>query len=140
MSDFLLGAALFIGLLLTVGLHRVWAGPTVFDRLVAVALVTANTMVILVLVASLLDRVDTVVDIAIGYALLAFTLPIALGKHFESRRTGEGQPQGADLPAGELASNSGARKGTRAAESTDPSPVTESDDGPAPSGPEVSAP
>jgi multicomponent Na+:H+ antiporter subunit F len=99
MTGFLLGAALSIGGLLTVGLHRVWAGPTVFDRLVAVALVTANTMVILVLVASILDRVDTVVDIAIGYALLAFTLPIALGKHFESRAAGHGQQaRGADVP------------------------------------------
>jgi multicomponent Na+:H+ antiporter subunit F len=85
-TNFLLVAALFIGVLLVVGLHRVWTGPTVFDRLVAVALVTANTMVILVLVAALLDRVAMVVDIALAYALLAFVLPVAIGKHFESRR------------------------------------------------------
>jgi multicomponent Na+:H+ antiporter subunit F len=86
MSTFLLAAALAIGVILVVALYRVWSGPTVFDRLVAVALVTANTVVILVLVAAVLDRVETVVDIAIGYALLAFILPVALGKHFESRR------------------------------------------------------
>jgi multicomponent Na+:H+ antiporter subunit F len=85
-NNFLLAAALFIGVLLVAGLHRVWTGPTVFDRLVAVALVTANTMVILVLVAALLDRVAMVVDIALAYALLAFVLPVAIGKHFESRR------------------------------------------------------
>jgi multicomponent Na+:H+ antiporter subunit F len=85
MTGFLLAAALIIGLLLIVSLHRVWSGPTVFDRLVAVALLTANSLVILVLVASVLDRVETIVDIALAYALLAFTLPIALGKHYESR-------------------------------------------------------
>jgi multicomponent Na+:H+ antiporter subunit F len=85
MSGFMLGAALAIGVMLMFGLHRVWSGPTVFDRLVAVALVTANALVILVLVASILDRMAMVVDIAIAYALLAFTLPIALGKHFETR-------------------------------------------------------
>jgi multicomponent Na+:H+ antiporter subunit F len=84
-SGFLLGSAIAIGVALLFGLHRVWQGPTVFDRLVAVALVTANGLVILVLVASYLDRMAAVVDIAIAYALLAFTLPIALGKHFESR-------------------------------------------------------
>ncbi|MCC5952567.1 MAG: pH regulation protein F [Acidimicrobiia bacterium] len=86
MSGFLLGAALAIGVLLTVALYRVWAGPTVFDRLVSVALVTANSLVILVIVGSYLGRVETVVDIALGYALLTFTFPIALGKHFETKR------------------------------------------------------
>lgn len=89
MSTFFLVVATVIGLLLIVGLHRVWDGPTVFDRLVAVALVTANSLVILVLVSSILGRVDTVVDIAIAYALLAFVLPLALGKYYETH-AGEG--------------------------------------------------
>jgi multicomponent Na+:H+ antiporter subunit F len=89
MNGFLLGVALFIGLLLMVGLHRVWTGPTVFDRLVAVALVTANSLVILIVVASHLGRVGTIIDIAIAYALLAFSLPVALGKHFETRSSGD---------------------------------------------------
>jgi multicomponent Na+:H+ antiporter subunit F len=89
-SAFLLAAALAICVLLVVALYRVWSGPTVFDRLVAVALVTANTVVVLVLVAAVLDRTETIVDIAIGYALLAFILPVALGKHFESRRRARG--------------------------------------------------
>jgi multicomponent Na+:H+ antiporter subunit F len=93
MTGFLLGSAIAIGVMLVFGLHRVWSGPTVFDRLVAVALVTANGLVILVLVASVLDRMAVVVDIAIAYALLTFTLPIALGKHFESRSpTDPGDP------------------------------------------------
>jgi multicomponent Na+:H+ antiporter subunit F len=86
-SAFLLAAALIVGGYMIVALLRVWSGPTVFDRLVAVALVSANALVILILVASYLDRIETVVDIAIAYALLAFTLPIALGKHFETKRT-----------------------------------------------------
>ena len=83
MNTFFLAVAGLIGVLLVIGLHRVWDGPTVFDRLVAVALVTANSLVILILVATVLDRVETVVDIAIAYALLAFTLPLAIGKYYE---------------------------------------------------------
>lgn len=92
MSTFFLVNAFIIGLLLIIGLHRVWDGPTVFDRLVAVALITANSLVILVLVSSVLGRVDTVVDIAIAYALLAFVLPLALGKYYEIH-PGEGVPE-----------------------------------------------
>lgn len=85
MSGFFLAMAAAVALMLMVGLHRVWDGPTVFDRLIAVALVTANTVVILVLVATVAGRVDTVIDISIAYALLAFSLPVALGKHYERR-------------------------------------------------------
>jgi len=89
MTTFLLVVALLIGLLLIVALHRVWSGPTIFDRIVAIALVSANSLVLLVVVAAHLDRLDAVIDVAIAYALLAFTLPIALGKHFERRPPGE---------------------------------------------------
>jgi multicomponent Na+:H+ antiporter subunit F len=93
MTTFLLVAAILVGAMLIVGLHRVWAGPTVFDRLVAVALVTANTLLIVVLVASVIDRIEAIIDIAIAIALLAFTLPVALGKHFETRRSADAEEQ-----------------------------------------------
>jgi multicomponent Na+:H+ antiporter subunit E len=48
MTAFLV-ALLLIGVLIAVGLHRVWFGPTVFDRLVAVALVSVNGVVVIVL-------------------------------------------------------------------------------------------
>jgi multicomponent Na+:H+ antiporter subunit F len=89
MNTFFLVVAFVVGLLLIIGLHRVWDGPTVFDRLVAVALVTANSLVVLVLAATVLGRVETVVDIAVAYALLAFTLPLALGKYYETRSAAE---------------------------------------------------
>jgi multicomponent Na+:H+ antiporter subunit F len=85
MSAFFLVTAMVVAAMLVIALHRVWVGPTVFDRLVAVALVAADSLVILLLVATHLGRVETVVDIAIAYALLAFSLPVALGKHYEVR-------------------------------------------------------
>jgi multicomponent Na+:H+ antiporter subunit F len=68
------------------GLYRVWAGPTVFDRLVAVALVSVNGVVVIVLLGFVFERPVLFLDIALGYALLAFLLPIALGRYFEQRR------------------------------------------------------
>jgi multicomponent Na+:H+ antiporter subunit F len=87
MSPFLVFALLTVAILIAIGLYRVWAGPTVFDRLVAVALVSVNGVVVLVLLGVALERPVLLFDIALGFALLAFLLPITLGRYFEARLT-----------------------------------------------------
>jgi multicomponent Na+:H+ antiporter subunit F len=82
-SGFLLGFTIAVAVLIAVGLHRVWAGPTVFDRLVAIALLTVNGVIVIVLLGFLLERPVFYLDIALAYALLAFVLPIAVGRYFE---------------------------------------------------------
>jgi multicomponent Na+:H+ antiporter subunit F len=104
-SPFLLGFTLTVAVLIVLGLRRVAAGPTVFDRLIAVALVTVNGVVILVLLGFLFDRPAFFLDIALAYALLAFVLPIAVSRYFEQRSrhvdatapglTGPDEPDGA---------------------------------------------
>jgi multicomponent Na+:H+ antiporter subunit F len=83
MTAFLLGALLAVGVLIILGLARVWLGPTIFDRLIAVALVSVNGVVIIVLLGFYFERPVFFLDIALGYALLAFLVPIALGRYFE---------------------------------------------------------
>jgi multicomponent Na+:H+ antiporter subunit F len=91
-SPFLLGFTLIVTALIALGLRRVWAGPTVFDRLVAVALVTVNGVVVLALLGFLFERPVFFLDIALAYALLAFILPIAVSRYFEGRRPNAGDP------------------------------------------------
>lgn len=86
MTMFLLVITVIVGLQIMIALYRVAVGPTVFDRVVAGALIAANGVIMLLLIAFLFDRVDMFADIAIAYALLAFLLPVGLGKYFE--RTG----------------------------------------------------
>jgi multicomponent Na+:H+ antiporter subunit F len=95
MSPFLVFSLLTVAVLIAVGLYRVWAGPTVFDRLVAVALVSVNGVVVLVLLGIALERPVLLFDIALGFALLAFLLPITLGRYFEARLTQQ-REEGAD--------------------------------------------
>ena len=78
-------ATIVVALLIGAGLLRVYAGPTVFDRLVAVSLVSVNGVVIIVLVGFLLGRPALFLDIALGFALLVFLLPLALGRFFDTR-------------------------------------------------------
>lgn len=89
MDIFLIGVTIAVGLLIALSLRRVWIGPTVFDRLIAVALVSVNGVVVLVLMGFVFDRPAFFLDIALAYALLAFLLPIALGRYFEHREDEE---------------------------------------------------
>ncbi|MCC5950305.1 MAG: hypothetical protein JJT89_17775 [Nitriliruptoraceae bacterium] len=88
LDTLLIVAMLVVTLMIAVGLYRVFAGPTVFDRLVAVALVSVNGVVVLVLLGFAYERASLFLDIALGFALLAFLLPIALGRYFEDRDDG----------------------------------------------------
>lgn len=89
MDGFLVAVTIVVGVLIAVGLYRVWKGPTVFDRLIAVALVSINGVVVLSLMGFVFDRPAFFLDIALAYALLAFLLPIALGRYFEQRHDEE---------------------------------------------------
>jgi multicomponent Na+:H+ antiporter subunit F len=79
-------AALGILLLAPVYLHRLGAGPTVFDRILGVNGFLTKTTVLLLLVGAAYDRLDMFVDIAIAYALLSFVGALAAARYFE--RTG----------------------------------------------------
>lgn len=85
MNGLLVGMLLVVSVLIAAGLYRVWAGPTVFDRLVAIALLSVNGVVVIVVLGFVVGRPALFLDIALAYALLAFLLPIALGRYFEQR-------------------------------------------------------
>lgn len=121
MSPFLVTTLLIVAVLIAAGLHRVWAGPTVFDRLVAIALVSVNGVIVLVVLGFVLGRASLFLDIALAYALLAFLLPIALGRYFEERddgtsRDGLPSPRSRPKPTGVVPHGLLADRGRRAAE------------------------
>jgi multicomponent Na+:H+ antiporter subunit F len=80
-----LGAAIVVAITIVIAIDGVRRGPTVFDRLVAAALAAANAIVLLVLIGFIFERVRLFVDIALAYSMLAFMLPVALGKYVERR-------------------------------------------------------
>jgi multicomponent Na+:H+ antiporter subunit F len=76
-------ATLILLALSLVYLHRIAVGPTVFDRLVGVNAFGTKATIALVLVGGVYDRVDMFVDIALGYAVLAFVGSLAAARYFE---------------------------------------------------------
>ena len=83
MSTFLLGIAILIAVLTAICLYRLAVGRTVFDRVISVALVGTNGVILLVLIGFIYQRIDMFVDIAIAYALLNFMMVIVLSRYFE---------------------------------------------------------
>ena len=82
-DGFLVFAMVAVVVLMAASLLRVWWGPTVYDRLIAVALIMAKGVAIIALLGFVLGRPELFLDMAIAYALLAFLLPLAMGKYFE---------------------------------------------------------
>lgn len=82
-SLFLVAAGVFV-MLAIVMLYRVWAGPTIYDRLLAVNVLGTNTVVVLALLSVALDEV-WFLDIALIYALLNLLMALVVTKYTVER-------------------------------------------------------
>lgn len=85
MSGVLLAAASVMVVLIAVGLSVVWRGPTVFDRVLALAHATAVVLILLVLLGFIAERPVLFLDIALTYALLTLVLPVAMSTYVALR-------------------------------------------------------
>ncbi|MBE6031380.1 MAG: pH regulation protein F [Firmicutes bacterium] len=61
-------------------LQRVVEGPTVFDRMNAIGVISADSLLLVVIFGYLDKRADMYVDIAIAYAVLGFVGSLILAK------------------------------------------------------------
>ena len=86
MDMFFLAVALGICFLVLLVLYRVVYGPGVFNRVAAISAVRTKTLIILLIVGFLYQRVDMFVDISIVYALLNFIGCVAVAKYLEMER------------------------------------------------------
>ena len=76
MTEFLLGAAAFVLLTVTVGLLRLLRGPADADRIMVVQLLGTGAVTVLLLVATALHAA-AVIDVALVLALLTAFLAAA---------------------------------------------------------------
>jgi multicomponent Na+:H+ antiporter subunit F len=77
------GLLILIGVvILAIPFYRVVRGPTVFDRLLAIAAIGGKTVALILLLGLLFDRLPMFVDIALAYALLNFITAIAVAEYF----------------------------------------------------------
>ena len=69
--------------LVLVYVHRLAAGPTVFDRLLGLSGFGTKTTLVLLLIGAMYERLDMFVDISLAYALLSFVGSLAAARYFE---------------------------------------------------------
>jgi multicomponent Na+:H+ antiporter subunit F len=86
MSMFFLWVSLGLCFLMLFSLYRVLFGPTVLDRLIGVNAIGSKTVVLLLLIGFLYERVDMFVDIALAYAFLNFVAVLAASRYFHKRK------------------------------------------------------
>jgi multicomponent Na+:H+ antiporter subunit F len=79
------GAAVTLALAMMLSLYRVLRGPTTFDRLTGLGLIGTKTIVLMILLGFLTNRVDIFVDITLSYALISFIGALVLAKYFEQK-------------------------------------------------------
>jgi len=82
--SFLEGALVALGVLATGGLIRILIGPTVWDRLLGMSLISSQIIVAIVVFAVILDR-GFLVDIAIIYSLLGFISSVLIARFIERK-------------------------------------------------------
>jgi multicomponent Na+:H+ antiporter subunit F len=72
----------FLGLLC---LYRGIFGPTVLNRMAGISAIGTKTLVLLMVMGFIYNRVDMFVDISVVYALLNFVGSLAAAKYLEMR-------------------------------------------------------
>ena len=77
---------IFLCVLMIFSLYRAISGPTLLDRLIGVNAIGSKTVVLLLLIGFLYERVDMFIDIALAYALLNFIAVLAAARYFHKKR------------------------------------------------------
>lgn len=86
MNTFFLYIGFGLCVLIFVSLYRCLIGPTVLDRLIGVNAIGTKTVVLLLLIGFLYERVEMFVDIALAYGFLNFVAVIAASRYFHKRK------------------------------------------------------
>lgn len=86
MNEFFLSVSIALCILMSVSMYRAIFGPTVLDRLIGVNAIGSKTVVLLLLIGFLYERVDMFVDIALAYAFLNFVAVLAASRYFHKRK------------------------------------------------------
>ena len=68
-------------------MYRVFRGPTIFDRLTGLGLIGSKSIILLLLLGGLSNRLELFIDIALSYGMISFIGALALAKYFESGKT-----------------------------------------------------
>jgi multicomponent Na+:H+ antiporter subunit F len=80
MNQFFLYYTIVLTVIIFLPLYRVFQGPTVFDRMLGAGAIGTKTMVLILAIGFIFNRLDMFIDITLAYAVLNFIGTIAIAK------------------------------------------------------------
>lgn len=86
MEQFFLYYTIVVTVIIFLPLYRVFKGPTVFDRMLGAGTTGTKTMVLILTIGFIFNRLDMFVDITLAYAVLNFIGTIAIAKFLGTER------------------------------------------------------
>jgi multicomponent Na+:H+ antiporter subunit F len=87
MTQFFLFIGVGMCVLVLLCLYRATYGPTILNRAAGISAIGTKTLIILLLMGVIYDRIDMFIDNSMVYALLNFIGTVVLSKYLE--RSGE---------------------------------------------------
>lgn len=87
MEQVILYISIALTAIISIPFYRVINGPTVFDRLLAASAIGTKTLVLVILIGYLFNRIDMFIDIALAYATLNFIGALIIAKYFGANKS-----------------------------------------------------
>lgn len=89
MEVFFILISIGLTIIITIPFYRVVKGPTVFDRLLGAGAIGTKTLVLILMLGHLFDRMDMFIDIALAYSVLNFISVLIIAKYFSTDKAKE---------------------------------------------------
>jgi multicomponent Na+:H+ antiporter subunit F len=86
MEKYFIYLSVILTVIIFIPLYRVLVGPTLFDRILGAGAIATKTMVLILMIGLVFNRLDMFIDITIAYAILNFIGNIAIAKYLDTRR------------------------------------------------------
>ncbi len=85
MKEYFVYLSVILTVIILIPLYRVLMGPTFYDRILGAGAIATKTMVLILVIGLIFDRLDMFIDITMAYAILNFIGTIAIAKYLETR-------------------------------------------------------
>lgn len=85
MENYFLYLSVILTIIIFIPLYRVLVGPTLYDRMLGAGAIATKTMVLILLIGLMFNRLDMFIDITLAYAILNFIGTIAIAKYLDTR-------------------------------------------------------
>ena len=89
MDEFFLYYTVVLTVIIFIPLYRVVKGPTIFDRMLGAGAIGTKTMVLVLTIGIVFNRLDMFIDITLAYAVLNFIGTIAIAKFLGTTKANE---------------------------------------------------